>query len=132
MYGRKSTAVKPNMNDMATYGDTGDSLASSTICAPSLITAWSSTANLLPSLMNTRSTSGLAAYLAIRNETPAPTAHDVETSATPTGVPYMTPAAMDVADAAPGMTANEATTTLKSQNISGSVVKKGGMEKGGS
>jgi hypothetical protein len=44
----------------------------------------------------------------------------------------MTPAAMDVADAAPGMTANEATTTLKSQNISGSVVKKGGMEKGGS
>ena len=87
MYGRKSTAVSPNMNDMATYGETGESLASSTICAPSLITAWSSTANLLPSLTNTLSTSGLAAYRAMRNDMPAPTAHEVDTNATPTGVP---------------------------------------------
>ena len=38
----------------------------------------------------------------------------------------MTPAAIDVADAAPGITANEATSTLKSQNISGSAGQEGG------
>ena len=32
----------------------------------------------------------------------------------------MTPAAMDVADAAPGTTANEATATLNAQNVPGS------------
>jgi hypothetical protein len=34
----------------------------------------------------------------------------------------MTPAAMDVADAAPGTTANDATATLNAQNVPGSAI----------
>jgi hypothetical protein len=86
-YGQKSTAVSPKRKLMATYGENGESLASNTICAPSRITAWSSDANREPSRIKNFSTIGLAAYRAMTKETPAPIAHEVETSATPRGVP---------------------------------------------
>ena len=61
MYGQKSTAVSPRSPNGATYGENGESRARRTICAPSRITAWSSAANRLPSLMKSFSTMGRAA-----------------------------------------------------------------------